>query len=201
MIAVVLAALVFLAGCASQPATNTYTPQPTAQPAATASAAGPVTASLPYGVTLTLPAGWTRADVMTSDNRDYGRRAIRIATFSTPETVPGDAKSVNTLSVDLDENPGADFEAYFNEATLATEQYYKTQLDSHSIVKSSTLTVSGYKSYQLDFQTGDVKGYSIFTKTDRGMYVFSFLGENTPVAVRSLQGDTAGIVKSIAIAV
>ncbi|OPX62175.1 MULTISPECIES: hypothetical protein [unclassified Methanoregula] len=193
-------AAVLAAGCASGPATHVYTPVPTAQPVAAAGAAGPGAATLPYGVTVTVPADWSRQDVMTSDIRDYGRRAVRIATFSSPVTIPGDAKSVNTLSVDIDENPGADFEAYFNQATLALQDYYKTRLDSHSIVKSSTLTVSGTKAYQLDFQTEVVKGYYIFTKTDKGMYILAFRGENKPTAVRALQGRTEEIVKSVTIA-
>ena len=198
-------AAVLIAGCASGPATNVYTPAPAEQPAgatagATAGAAGPGAVSLPYGVTVTVPAGWTRQDVLTSDDRDYGKRTIRIATFTSPEPIPGNAKSVSTFSIDYDENPGGDFEVYFNQGTLAVEDYYKTQLDSHSIVKSSTMTVAGAKSYQVDFQTEEVKGYSIFTNTDKGMYIFSFRTSGDPVAVRALQAEIMAIVKSVTIA-
>jgi hypothetical protein len=198
IIALAIAAVI-LAGCASQPATSVST-QPAAQPAVTAGAAGPGVASLPYGVTVTVPADWTRQDILTLDDRDYGKRTIRIATFTSPLTLPGDAKSAGIFTVDLDENPGGDFEVYFNQATLAVEDYYKTQLDSHSIVKSSTLTVAGRKSYQVDFQTEEVKGYYIFTSTDKGMYIFSFRTENQQAAVRSLQNQITSVIRSIAIA-
>lgn len=200
MIAVLVAASVFLSGCTSQPATSVYTAQPTAQPAVTAGTAGPGAISLPYGVTVTVPAGWTRQDVLTSDDRDYGKRTIRIATFTSPEPIPGNAKSVSTFSIDYDENPGGDFEVYFNQGTLAIEDYYKTQLDSHSIVRSSTMTVAGFKSYQVDFQTGEVKGYSLFTSTDKGMYIFSFRTSGDPVAIRALQAEIMAIIKSVALA-
>lgn len=195
-IVMLIAAAVLFAGCTAEPE---KTPVSQAAPAASlaATTAVPVSGALPFGVSLTVPAGWTRGDVMTSDNRDYGRRAVRIATFSSPVTIPGNAESVNTLDVDLDKSPGADFEAYFNDATLAVGKYYQTQLDPHSIVKSGTIQVSGYKAYQLDFQTGEVRGSYIFTATDRGMYIFSFRGINSRVPVDTLQGEMPGIISSI----
>lgn len=186
-----LAAAVLFAGCASDtPADPGTTPLPGTVPGS---------ASLPYGVSLTVPADWTREDVLTSDIRDYGTRTVRIAQFTSPVTIPGDAASQNTLSIDLDQNPGGDFEVYFNQATLALEKSYSTQLDSHSIVRSSTLQISGFKSYEVDFQTSEVKGSYIFTSTDKGMYIFAFKGPAKPVPVQALQAQIVGIHKSIRI--
>ena len=178
-IVILVAAAVLFAGCTSEPA---KIPGSQAAPAA---GVVPGSASLPYGVSLTVPADWTREDVLTSDERDYGTRTIRIAEFTSPVTIPGDAASRNTLSVDLDQSPGGDFEVYFNQATLALERSYSTQLDSHSIVKSSTLQIAGFKSYEVDFQTAEVKGSYIFTSTDKGMYIFAFKG---PVQARPRPG-------------
>jgi len=197
-IVVLVAVSVLFAGCASQPATPAASqPVSTATPAVTS--AGPAAVSLPFGITVTVPSAWTRADVLTSDTRDYGTRAVRIATFTSPITVPGDATSFNTLNVELDQSPGADFEAYFNQATLTLGKYYGTNLDSHSIVKSSTIQVSGYKSYQLDFQTTEVKGSYIFTSTGKGIYIFAFKGPNNRIPVDVLEGQITDIIKSITI--
>src|SRR5512145_1958328 len=89
-IVVLVAASVLFAGCASQPATPAAS-QPVSTAAPTVTGAGPATASLPFGVTVAVPSAWTRTDILTSDNRDYGTRAVRIATFTSPITVPGDA--------------------------------------------------------------------------------------------------------------
>jgi hypothetical protein len=196
-IVVLVAVFVLFAGCASD---SSKIPGGQAAPApAAAAGAASGSVSLPYGVSLTVPAGWTREDVLTSDIRDYGARTIRIAQFTSPVTIPGDAASQNTLSVDIDQSPGGDFEVYFNQATLALEKTYGTQLDSHSIVKSSTLQVAGFKSYEVDFQTSEVKGSYIFTSTDKGMYIFAFKGPSKPVAVQALQLEIVGIYHSIQI--
>ena len=196
-IVMLVAAAVLFAGCTSD---TSQTPGGQAAPATIpGTGAVPGSASLPYGVSLTVPADWTREDVLTSDVRDYGTRTIRIAQFTSPVTIPGDAASQNTLSVDLDQNPGGDFEVYFNQATLALEKSYGTRLDAHSIVKSSTLQISGFKSYEVDFQTAEVKGSYIFTSTDKGMYIFAFKGPYKPAPVQALQIQIVSILKSIQI--
>jgi hypothetical protein len=192
-----VAAAVLFAGCTSDTSANPGGQAAPAPAAATGTASG--SATLPYGVSLTVPPDWTREDVLTSDVRDYGTRTIRIAQFTSPVTIPGDAASRNTLSVDLDQDPGGDFEVYFNQATLALQKTYGTQLDSHSIVKSSTLRIAGSKSYEVDFQTSEVKGSYIFTSTDKGMYIFAFRGPYKQVPVQALQLEIVGICKSIAI--
>ena len=104
-----------------------------------------VSASLPYGVTLSVPADWTREDVLTSGTRDYGTTTLNIANFYSPDTIPGDRESYISLSVDLDRTPGADFEKYFNSATLAVGTAYGVPLLTGA--RSYTITIAGYKSY------------------------------------------------------
>jgi len=154
-------------------------------------------ASLPYGVTISVPVDWTRQDVLTSGVRDYGTTTLNIANFYSPNAIPGDQASYTSLSVDVDQNPGADFEKYFNNATLAVGKTYgvPTQIEAHSY----TIPISGYKSYELDFQTAEVKGTYIFTSTENGMYIFAFKVPNKPRAVQAFQGAIVDIYKSIRI--
>jgi hypothetical protein len=156
-----------------------------------------VSASLPYGVTISVPADWTRQDVLSSGVRDYGTTTLNIANFYSPHAITGDSASYTSLSVDVDQNPGADFEKYFNNATLAVGKTYgvPTQIEAHSY----TIPISGYKSYELDFQTDEVKGTYIFTSTENGMYIFAFKVPNKPRAVRVFQGAIVDIYKSITI--
>jgi len=156
-----------------------------------------VNESLPYGVNISVPADWTRQDVLTSGVRDYGTTTVNIANFYSPAAIPGDQASYIALSVDVDQNPGADFEKYFNNATLAVGKTYGVpiQIEAHSY----TITISGYKSYELDFQTAEVKGTYIFTSTENGMYIFAFKVPNKPLAVQAFQGEIVDIYKSIRI--
>ena len=156
-----------------------------------------VSASLPYGVTISVPAGWTRQDVLKSGVRDYGTTTLNIANFYSPNTISGDQSSYVALSVDVDQDPGADFEKYFNNATLAVGKTYgvPTMIEAHSY----TLTISGYKSYELDFRTPEVKGTYIFTSTENGMYIFAFKVQNKPMAVQAFQDAVVDIYKSIRI--
>jgi hypothetical protein len=195
-IVVLVAISVLFAGCTSQ-STGQNAPAVTGTPAPVATSAGTTSASLPYGVTISYPDTWTRQDVHTNVVRDYGTTTINIANFFSPDTIPGDTASYNTLSVDVDQNPGSDFEHYFNQATLAVEKTYGTPLDVSA--HSYTRDISGYTSYELDFQTTDVKGTYIFTSTENGMYIFSWKGPNKPEAVTALQGDIESIIKSIRI--
>ena len=156
-----------------------------------------VSVSLPYGVNISVPADWTRQDVLTSGVRDYGTTTVNIANFYSPGAIPGDQASYIALSVDIDQNPGTDFEKYFNNATLAVGKTYGVpiQMEAHSY----TITISGYKSYELDFQTAEVKGTYIFTSTENGMYIFAFKVPNKPQAVQVFQGEIVDIYKSIRI--
>jgi hypothetical protein len=203
-IVVLIAVSVLFAGCTTQSTgqnatTVTGTPGLTTTPAPVVTNNGITSAALLYGVTLSYPDTWTRQDVLTGAVRDYGTYTVNLANFYSPNAISGDSESYNTLSVDLDQSPGSDFEAYFNKATLAVEKTYGTPLDLS--VHSYTLDVSGYKTYELDFQTktDDVKGSYLFTSTENGMYIFAFKGPNKPESVEALQGDIEVIIKSIRI--
>ena len=109
-IVVLVAVFVLFAGCTSQstgqsaPAV-TGTPDLTTSPAPVAASAGTTSASLPYGVIISYPDTWTRQDVHTNVVRDYGTTTVNIANFYSPDAIPGDTASYNTLSVDVDQNP------------------------------------------------------------------------------------------------
>jgi hypothetical protein len=183
-VVVLVAVSVLFTGCTSNSGQGTPAPVSTN-----------VSASLPYVVNISVPADWTRQDVLTSGVRDYGTTTVNIANFYSPDTIPGDKASYNTLSIDIDQNPGADFEKYFNNATLAVAKTYgdPTQVEAHSY----TITISGYKSYEVDFQSSEVKGTYIFTSTKNGMYIFAFKGPNKPLAVQASEGEIVAIYKSI----
>lgn len=193
-----VAVSVIFAGCTTNSGQGPVVPASTSAPV---TSPAPVNAkeiaSLPYGVTLSVPADWTRQDVLTSGARDYGTSTVNIANFYSPGAIPGDQASYTALSVDLDQNHGTDFEKYFNNATLAVGKTYGVpdQIEAHSY----TITISGYKSYELDFQTAAVKGTYIFTSTENGMYIFAFKVPNKPRAVQAFQEEIVDIYKSIRI--
>jgi len=200
-VVVLVAAAVLFTGC-TQP-DGQQTPLATGSPGGNSGQGAPaplvtkVNASLPYGVNISVPADWTRQDVLSIGARDYGTTTVNIANFYSPSAIPGDPASYTTLSVDVDQNPGADFEKYFNNATLAVGKTYGVpiQMEAHSY----TITISGYKSYELDFQTAEVKGTYIFTSTENGMYIFAFKVPNKPRAVQAFQAEIVDIYKSIRI--
>jgi len=156
-----------------------------------------VSSSLPCGVTISVPADWTRQDVMASGVRDYGTTTVNIANFYSPYAIPGDRSSYITLSVDIDQNPGTDFEKYFNNVTVAVQKTYEAL--THVEIHSYSLKISGYKSYELDFQTEQIKVTYIFTSTENGMYIFAFKVPNKLRAVQAFQGAVVDIYPSIRI--
>jgi hypothetical protein len=202
VVVVVLAVVtVLITGCTSPtdqkiPATTGF-PGVTPGQVAPAAVSTMVSASLPYGVTISVPADWTRQDIITSGTRDYGTTTVNIANFYSPNAITGDPASYTSLSIDVDQNPGTDFEKYFNNATLAIGKTYgvPTQIEAHSY----TIPISGYKSYELDFQTETVKGTYIFTSTENGMYIFAFKVPNKQQAVRAFQAAVVDMYKSISI--
>ena len=196
-IILVLALSVILAGC-TQPSSPApaATPAPTSAPALSQPAAATsVTASLPYGVTISVPGDWKRVDTLAMGMMDYGKNTINIAKFSSPEEIAGDPSSTNTLSIDVDQNVPDKFDAYFNNATIAVGKSYGTQMQAHSV----TLKIGGYDAYELDFQTADVKGSYYFTSVNGSIYIFAFKGPNKAPAVQALQGEITDIYKSITI--
>ncbi len=174
-----------------------YPPVPDAPVRTSVPVSTAVNESLPYGVTISVPADWTRQDVLTSGTRDYGTTTLNIANFYSPDTIPGDRESYIALSVDLDQNPGTDFEKYFNTATLAVGTAYGVPLLTGA--HSYTITIAGYKSYELDFENATVKGTYLFTSTENGMYIFVFKVPNKPQAVQAFQEADVDIYKSIRI--
>lgn len=199
IVAVILVAVsVLFAGCTVNSGQDSPAPGGTPTPVTTtAGVSARVSASLPYGVTISVPGDWTRQDVLTAGARDYGATTVNIANFYSPYTIPGDKASYIALSVDVDQNAGTDFEKYFNSATLAVAKTYgePTTVEAHSY----TITVSGYKSYELDFQSAEVKGSYIFTSTENGMYIFAFRVPNKPRAVQVFQDEIVDIYSSIRI--
>ena len=200
-VVVLIVITMIFTGCTSP--TDKKIPSATGSPGATAGQGAPapvstrVSASLPYGVTISVPADWTRQDVLPGGVRDYGTTTVNIARFSSPNAISGDPASHTALSVDVDQDPGADFEQYFNKATIAVAKTYgnPTTVEAHSY----TIPVSGYKSYELDFQSAEVKGTYIFTSTENGMYIFSFRVPNKQRAVQAFQKEIVDIYQSIRI--
>jgi hypothetical protein len=185
-ILLILALAVFSTGCTqSSPQASRAPVQTTVVPM--------ITASLPYGVTISYPNDWERQDVLTSAVRDYGQNTVNIANFYSPNEIPGDKLSYNSLSIDVDQNVQSDFDQYFNQATLAIGKTYDPQMQAHSY----SLKIAGYDSYELDFQTKDVKGTYLFTKADGSIYIFAFKGPTKPIAVSALDGEIIEIYKSI----
>jgi hypothetical protein len=196
----ILALVVISMGCTQPTSQSTaVTAKPTSVPGAKApvqpAVASMVSASLPYGVTLSYPNDWTRQDVLTSGVRDYGRNTVNIANFYSPYEIPGDTLSYNSLSVDIDQNVLDDFDTYFNRATLAIGRTYDPQMQA----RSYTIKVSGYDAYELDFLSNDVKGNYIFTKVDDSIYIFAFKGPTKPVSIGVLSNEIPVMLKSIAL--
>jgi hypothetical protein len=198
-VVMLVAVSVLFAGC-TRP-TSTTIPPLTGSPSATTVQGTPapagtwVSSSLPYGVTISVPADWTKQDLSTSGLRDYGTTTVNIANFYSPIAILGDPASYTSLSVDVDPKPGSDFEKYFNDATIAVGKTYGEQMEAHSY----TIPISGYKSYELIFQTAEVKGSYIFTSTENGIYIFAFKVPNKPLAVQAFQAANVDVYKSIRI--
>ena len=64
-------------------------------------------------------------------------------------------------------------------------------------IRPYSLKIGGYDSYELDFQTKDVKGTYIFTNAKGTMYIFAWKGPTKPIAVHALQGEITDMYKSI----
>ena len=94
---------------------------------------------------------------------------------------------------DVDQNVQGDFDTYFNQATLAVGKTYNPQMEAHSYSQK----IAGYNSYELDFQTKDVKGSYIFTNANGSIYIFAFKGPTKPIAIRALSEEIVDMYKSI----
>jgi len=202
-IVLVLLCAALFAGCTSTttPATTstpqiTATPtqvltsptnaQTTVAPAITNTKVATTTAKLSNGVTLSYPQDWEKKELYESGLRDYGQNTINIANFFSPDITSAraqaaqpnlDKSSYTTLSIDVDPNQVSDFEHYFNLVTLALQQKYgHIDITKHNyqLQISATDTFSGYKSYQMDFDTTGMRGSYIFTDVNGTIYIFSF---------------------------
>jgi hypothetical protein len=201
---VILAVSVLFAGCTSGPAANTG--QATQAPADTnagapggtnsAASAATTALSLPYGVNISVPADWTRQNVLTSGARDYGFNTVNIANFYSPDAIAGNQNSYTSLGIDVDQNPGLSFEQYFNNATLAVGNTYGSPTVT---AQSITLTIGGYKTYELDFQTPQVHGSYYFTDAANTYYIFSFKSQNNDTTIQASRAEITDMVKSISL--
>ncbi len=178
------------------PASPSGVPVPTAPVATVTVTPSTLTTVLPNGVTISYPRDWERNDAGTADIRDYGRTTVNIANFFSPDAIQGDPKSYTVLSIDIDQAPDTeDLKQYFNLATIALGKYYGSSFD---ITKHSyQLTISGYKSYELDWKTDNSRGLYIFTEAKGDVYIFAFRSPNTPVASGAYSAEIEQMYKSV----
>ena len=144
------------------------------------------TARLPDGVTITYPSDWQKEETSETSMRDYGRITTNIANFYSPDISPEraqagqpnvDTSRYTTLSIDVDPSPVTDFEQYFNLVTIALQKKYgHIDITKHNyqLKISKTTAFDGYKSYQMDFDTTNLRGSYIFTNVDGTVYIFAF---------------------------
>jgi hypothetical protein len=147
------------------------------------------TASFSNGnITVVYPTDWEMELANETSLRDYGRITTNIANFYSPDILPLslrdnesqpniDKSSYSTWSIDLDPYPVKDFEDYFNRITLALQNHYgRFVITKHNyqLNVSVTDTFPGYKSYQLEFDTRDMRGKYIFTNVDGTIYISTF---------------------------
>ena len=148
---------------------------------------GMTTAVLDHGVTISYPVDWRKEEKDVKVLRDYGRNVINIADFYSPDITSGraaaaapnpDKSRYTTLNVDVDPARTTDFERYFNLATLAVgNKYENIDITKRNVVLRISITdafPAGYKSYELDFDTGSMRGKYIFTNVDGTVYIFAF---------------------------
>jgi hypothetical protein len=162
----------------------TVTPAPQA---AFGSQTGMTTANLDYGVTISYPVDWRKEDKGVTIVRDYGRTVINIANLYSPNIYSDrinaagsnpDKQKYTSLTIDVDPVATADFERYFNLATLAVgNRYADLEITKRNVVLRISITnafPAGYKSYELDFDTEDMRGKYIFTNVDGTIYIFAY---------------------------
>jgi len=199
---VLLLSFVLLSGCISSQSAPRDTPSPlltpgpdqartsvpTGTPATTATAlpqtapadrTDTITANLPYGITISYPQDWVLEETGVPVSRDYRRDVVSIANLYSPAIPPWrrmagpnpDPSDHTILTVDVDEAGVTDLEGYFNKVTVALQdEYGSIDITRHNL----QLSISGYKSYRMDFDAKDLRGSYIFTKAGGRVYIFSF---------------------------
>jgi hypothetical protein len=188
----ILVCAIFFAGCTSgsqQQQSAVATPVAVQTPAATGTTGvnhATTTVNLRDGVTITYPADWEKEETSETSMRDYGRITTNIANFYSPDISPVRAQAAQpnvdtsrytTLSIDVDPSPVTDFEQYFNLVTIALQKKYgHIDITKHNyqLKISKTNAFDGYKSYQMDFDTTNLRGSYIFTNVDGTIYIFAF---------------------------
>lgn len=158
-----------------------------AQQPAFGSQTGMTTVVLDHGVTVSYPVDWNLEKKGGYVVRDYGRNVIHIADITSPDITSDRAASAapnpdksryTTLSIEVDPVATADFERYFNLATLAVDNRYESvEITKRNVVLRISITnknPAGYKSYELDFDTDTMRGKYIFTNVDGTIYIFAF---------------------------
>jgi len=184
VVLILLCAIIF-AGC-----TSTTTPAPSSAPqiapAITSTQVVLTSAKISKGITITYPQDWKKEELSASGLRDYGRDTVNIANFFSPYITPDrseaaqpnvDKSKYTTLSIDVDPTPVSDFEQYFNLVAVALQKKYGTitiTKHNYQLKISPSDTFPGYKSYQMDFDTADMRGSYIFTNVDGTVYIFAF---------------------------
>jgi len=169
-----------------QSAATTYQVPATVRTSAMTSTIAKTTAVLSEGVTITYPSDWEKEEVSETSLRDYGRVTTNIANFYSPDITSDraylaqpnvDTSSYTSLSIDVDPNPVSEFDQYFNLVTIALQKYYgHIDITKHNyqLKISQTDTFQGYESYQMDFDTTNMRGSYIFTNVDGTIYIFAF---------------------------
>jgi hypothetical protein len=145
-LALVLLAACLSAGCISPSQKTTekplllVAPEPTLvrnplPQAAFGSQAGMTTAGLACGLIISSPVPWRNGETVTRVFRDYGRSVTNNANFYSPDILSDrasaaaphpDTSAYTLLSIDADPAATSDFERYFNLATLAVPDAYKS---------------------------------------------------------------------------
>lgn len=143
------------------------------------------TAYLSHGVTLAYPSDWQVENGSGTSLQDYGQVTTNIANFFSPDISPEralkaqpnvDSAENSALIIDVDPVKTSDFEEYFNLATLALQKKYgsiKITKHNYQLKMSVTDSFSGYKAYQLDFDTKTMRRTYIFTNVVGTVYVFT----------------------------
>jgi ABC-type Fe3+-hydroxamate transport system substrate-binding protein len=176
-IIVLLAITVLFTGCTSP--TDQKIPSSTGSPGVTAGQGTPAPASTSVA-----------ANTDVSASLPYGVTLSVPADWKRENVLSGGVRDYGTTTVNI-----ANFYSPYSIPGDQSSYVVLTEVEVHSY----TLMISGYKSYELDFQTEQVKGTYIFTSTENGMYIFSFRVQNKRQPVQVFQNNIVDIYKSIRI--
>jgi hypothetical protein len=146
-----------------------------------------------YQLTMSYPSDWQEQDVAPANClalRNYGDTTCNIVNFFSP-TVNG---TYNTFSIDVDNQSSSTLESYFNEATIAIENYYPGM---KTVKTSFQEEISNNKAYELVYRQGQEDN------SPPAIEEVTFANTNVPyiISYTSLEDPTFDyMVKSIQIA-